>query len=940
MRTHTLHHLRRALIGATFFLAASVNVHAHDTSAPPASGNGSGSPSALSGTIGELVVEDRLANKTTHYPLLRLADGTTVLLRGAIVASLPIGAAVELAGEPSGGGMEVAQAQIVRPPSGAAAKAAPSDLNGRFAVAHFDDFASGIGGYLYELHADSGAVTRLNMNFLPAGLRGGMSVVVSGRVSADGWGFDPAQITIVGPPPGEGPGGKAMLKSSTVNKTLVIQANFTLNTPPANFNATAQQVMVSNTTSVSAYYNEVSYGQQTLNVAINADWVTMAAYPQPAVCIDQDLSNFTTAAQAASKAAGQDPANYDYIVHLFPSYGKCGWSGLAYIGWPHWAYINGTGSFVTLVVAHEMGHNFGLLHAGSLRCTGAPIGCGSAGTVAEYGDPFSTMGNIHAGHFNSDQKSILGFFPAGGVKTHGSGTATYTLSPIETAGQSVYAVTIPTSMSTRTYWIEYRQPVGLFDNFAFTNNGAQIRISSPFEKTTGGDDTEILDMTPGTTSYTDATLTQALSPFTDSTTGVSISVLSVTPGANGSVTVQVSTPAGAPTTTTLTSSLNPSIVEQSVKFTATVTGNAPTGTVDFTDGGSAIAGCSGLTISGSGNSRTAQCTTTSLVSGTHSIVASYSGDPTNAPSASSALSQVVNIVTGAARRKLDFDGDGHSDVLWANSSGVYNQWLMNGTAHTTQSLGTNNYTAAAIGDVTGEGRASIVWYNGGAGQVIVWRMNGWIALGSYSFPVAAGWTIKGIGDVNGDGKADIVWQSTSGQVVAWLMTWDGSTMSYTLRDYGIVGAGWSIAGVGDLDGDGVDDIVWFYQPSGLVYTWLMNSAGVKAVSAIGMVAPGWTIQKVGDFDGDGKADLFWRNGSSNAIWYMNGASVASVFTPPSVASTWSIVGVGDYDGDGKYDLMWRDASGNVYQWKMGARGAAPTVNALGNQSTSWNSMGQ
>jgi len=224
--------------------------------------------------------------------------------------------------------------------------------------------------------------------------------------------------------------------------------------------------------------------------------------------------------------------------------------------------------------------------------------------------------------------------------------------------------------------------------------------------------------------------------------------------------------------------------------------------------------------------------------------------------------------------------------------------------------------------------------------VIVWRMNGWIALGSYSFPVAAGWTIKGIGDVNGDGKADIVWQSTSGQVVAWLMTWDGSTMSYTLRDYGIVGAGWSIAGVGDLDGDGVDDIVWFYQPSGLVYTWLMNSAGVKAVSAIGMVAPGWTIQKVGDFDGDGKADLFWRNGSSNAIWYMNGASVASVFTPPSVASTWSIVGVGDYDGDGKYDLMWRDASGNVYQWKMGARGAAPTVNALGNQSTSWNSMGQ
>src|SRR5215470_5319889 len=128
MRIYVLHLLRRALIGASLVLAASLSVHAHVTSAPPASSDGSGPQAALSGTIGELVVEDRLANKTTHYPLLRLADGGTVLLRGGIVASLPLGATVELTGEPSGGGMEVAQAQIVRPPTSAAPKSAATDL--------------------------------------------------------------------------------------------------------------------------------------------------------------------------------------------------------------------------------------------------------------------------------------------------------------------------------------------------------------------------------------------------------------------------------------------------------------------------------------------------------------------------------------------------------------------------------------------------------------------------------------------------------------------------------------------------------------------------------------------------------------------------------------------------------------------------------------------
>ncbi len=97
-------------------------------------------------------------------------------------------------------------------------------------------------------------------------------------------------------------------------------------------------------------------------------------------------------------------------------------------------------------------------------------------------------------------------------------------------------------------------------------------------------------------------------------------------------------------TTTLASSLNPAILGNTVTFTATVTGSNPTGTVNFTDGSTSIAGCSAVTLaSGSfGGVRKATCSTGSLAVGVHSIVANYSGDANNLASASLPLSQVIS----------------------------------------------------------------------------------------------------------------------------------------------------------------------------------------------------------------------------------------------------------------------------------------------------------
>ncbi len=97
----------------------------------------------------------------------------------------------------------------------------------------------------------------------------------------------------------------------------------------------------------------------------------------------------------------------------------------------------------------------------------------------------------------------------------------------------------------------------------------------------------------------------------------------------------------ASTTVSLSSSLNPSVFNQSVTFTAVLTpqfGGQATGTVHFMDG-AIFLGSAGI----SGN--TATLTSSSLAVGSHPITASYSGDLNFTGSTSSTLNQNVSQAT-------------------------------------------------------------------------------------------------------------------------------------------------------------------------------------------------------------------------------------------------------------------------------------------------------
>jgi hypothetical protein len=99
----------------------------------------------------------------------------------------------------------------------------------------------------------------------------------------------------------------------------------------------------------------------------------------------------------------------------------------------------------------------------------------------------------------------------------------------------------------------------------------------------------------------------------------------------------------ASTSTTLTSSLNPSVFDQSVTLTATVTSSSgtPTGSVAFNDGATALGT---VAVGATGQ---AALSTSSLTAGTHSITAVYTPTGSFIGSTSTALTQTVKQATPA-----------------------------------------------------------------------------------------------------------------------------------------------------------------------------------------------------------------------------------------------------------------------------------------------------
>ena len=61
-------------------------------------------------------------------------------------------------------------------------------------------------------------------------------------------------------------------------------------------------------------------------------------------------------------------------------------------------------------------------------------------------------------------------------------------------------------------------------------------------------------------------------------------------------------------------------------------------------------------------------------------------------------------------------------------------------------------------------------------------------------------------------------------------------------DLGIIGSDWSVAQIGDFNGDGISDILW-RNTDGATGIDLMSNASVSAWASLGTVTADWSVAK-------------------------------------------------------------------------------------------------